>query len=100
MQKGLKKEQLSRLIKNSIDLYLIQNIEIYGFTHVIDVNMAEDLKTAFAYIACPVEKHEKKLENIIAKKNREIVEVFKKNFSSKFIPKLKFIFVKEEDVKF
>ena len=95
-----KKEQFIELITHCIDLYLTENLEIYGFSHVIDVNMAEDLKTAFVYIAYPVEKNPKRLENIIMKSNKSIVEIFKQHFTSKFIPKLKFVFIEDEDVKF
>jgi ribosome-binding factor A len=100
MHKSFKKEQIALLIKDSIELYLAENIDTYGFSHVIDVNMAEDLKTAHIYISCPVEKNTEKLENKITQNNREVVEKFKERFSSKFIPKLKYVFIKEEDVKF
>jgi ribosome-binding factor A len=100
MRKSFKKEQITLLIRESIELYLTQNLEIYGFSRVVDVNMAEDLKTAYIYIACPVEKQIEKLENRITQENRKIVEIFKERFESKFIPKLKYIFIKEEDVKF
>ena len=63
MHKSFKKQQVVELIKHSLDLYLAQNSDTFGFSHIIDVNMAEDLKTAYVYISIPVEKNTKKLEN-------------------------------------
>ena len=100
MRKTYKKEKIIELVRQSIDLFLAQNLNELGFTHIIDVNMSEDLKTAFIYISCPVDKNEKKLENRIDKKKREIVEIFRERFTSKYIPKLKFVCVKEKDVEF
>jgi len=99
MLSGQKKEQFSALVKQCIDLYLTKNIDFYGYCHVIDVNMSEDLKTAFIYISYPVEKNGKKLENNIVSDNKEIVAIFNDHFRSKFIPKLRFIFIKECDVE-
>jgi len=100
MHKSFKKEQIAQLVRTSIELYLLQSADIYGYLRVIDVNMSEDLKIAHIYIACPVEKNEEKLENMIAGDNRKIVEIFKERFRSKFLPKLKFVFIKESDDKF
>ena len=100
MQRSIKRDKIIEFVRNSVDLYLAQNVEKYGFSHVVDVNMSEDLKTAYIYFSCPVEKHEKNLENSIVKDRKVVFEYFKENFSSKFMPKTKFICVRELDVEF
>ncbi len=100
MQKSIRREKLVEYIKHSVDIYLSQNIEKLGLVHIVDVNLSEDTKTAFIYISCPSHQNEKKLENSIIKDKREFSKIFKKTFSSKFIPKTKVICVKGLDVKF
>jgi len=100
MQKSIRREKLIEYIKHSVDIYLSQNVEKLGLVHIIDVNLSEDGKTAFIYISCPTHQNEKKLENSIIKDRRAISEIFKKTFSSKYIPRTKIICVKEIDVKF
>ncbi|MFH1855526.1 MAG: hypothetical protein ABH810_03945 [bacterium] len=99
MQKSIRREKLTEYIKHSVDIYLSQNIEKLGLVHIIDVNLSEDSKTAFVYISCPIHQNEKKLENSIINDRRDISEIFKKMFSSKYIPKVKIVCVKETDVK-
>jgi ribosome-binding factor A len=100
MQRGIKREKIIEFVRHSVDLYLAQHSDEYGFSHVIDVNMSEDLKTAYIYFSCPVEKNSKTLENKIVKDRTEIFELFKESFSSKFMPKTKFVCIKEQDVEF
>lgn len=99
MHKGFKKDKIAEFVKNGVDLYLAQNVEYYGFSHVIDVNMSEDLKVAHIYFSCPVDKNPKTLENKIVKDKHEISKIFSKIFSSKFTPKTKFICIRELDVE-
>ncbi len=100
MQKSLKREKIIELVRNGVDVYLSRNVEKLGFVHIIDVNMSEDLKTAYIYVGCPVEKNTKNLENSIVKDKKEISEIFREMFSSKFMPKTKFVCIKDSDVEF
>ncbi len=100
MPNSLKKDKILELVRHGVDIYLSQNVDKLGFLHIIDVNMSEDLKTAFIYIACPVEKNEKNLENVIVKDRHLISEIFKESFSSKYTPRINIICLKETDVEF
>lgn len=94
MPNPLKRQQLGEAIRHCIDIYLSQNLDWWGFSHVIDVNMSEDLKVAHVYISSELEKDEEKLLNKITADNQEIVGIFKENFRSRYIPKLKFVFTR------
>jgi ribosome-binding factor A len=100
MQRSIKRDKIIEFVKHGVDLFLAQHSDEYGFSHVIDVNMSEDLKTAYIYFSCPVEKNEKTMENKIVKDRSEIFELFKESFSSKFMPRTQFICIKEENAEF
>lgn len=89
MPENFKGQKISEYLKESIDRYLMENSDIFGFSFVHDIIISEDLRRAIVFVEFADSQNNDAISEINSRK-LQISEMAHKKFSSKYFPKLVF----------
>jgi ribosome-binding factor A len=93
---SLKREKVIAGIRDSIDLFLNQNSDKFGFCHVEEIDVSGDLKSARIFISFFDKLNTKKKVDLLNKSSKDIFEQYNKKYHSRYFPTLKFISFDDE----
>lgn len=100
MIEGLKKSRVSEAIKHGIDVFLGENADVLGYSHVEHIIMSNDLRSCVAVIIASNEKNVVEIMDFCKTNHYHIGKELKKIFSSKYLPKISFEVISDEKVGF
>lgn len=93
---GPKREKIVNGLRDSINIFLIKNIDVLGFCHVAEIDLADDLKSARIFIGFVDNKDNSKSIKYISKNINGIFNEYNKMYSSKNFPSLRIFSFNDE----
>jgi len=93
---NIKREKILNGIRNSVNSYLIKNIDRLGFCHVEEIDLADDLKSAKIFINFIDNGNSAKAIEYLNKNICRIFDEYNKMYSSKLFPSIKIFSFNDE----
>lgn len=86
---GLKREKIINGLRDSINSYLVKNIDRLGFCHVGEIDLSDDLKNAKIFINFIDSSDSTKNVKYLNRNIKGIFDEYNKMYSSKLFPSIK-----------